>query len=98
MRILEEFWYGNIEPTECDTSSCKEYKEATGADLQELRKTQIHYDRRAERVVRQIRRLCARISNHYKLLDLPEQLQAGSQDDVGSYGRITINEKLKRNV
>ena len=27
MRILEEFWYGNIEPTECDTSSCKEYKE-----------------------------------------------------------------------
>ena len=24
MRILEEFWYGNIEPTEYDTSSCKE--------------------------------------------------------------------------
>ena len=24
MRILEEFWYGNIEPTEYDTSS-KEY-------------------------------------------------------------------------
>lgn len=28
MRILEEFWYGNIEPSEYDTSSCKEYKEA----------------------------------------------------------------------
>lgn len=26
MRILEEFWYGNIEPTEYDTSS-KEYHE-----------------------------------------------------------------------
>ena len=26
MRILEEFWYGNIEPTEYDTSSCKEQK------------------------------------------------------------------------
>ena len=26
MRILEEFWYGNIEPTEYDTSSCKECK------------------------------------------------------------------------
>lgn len=26
MRILEEFWYGNIEPTEYDTSACKEYK------------------------------------------------------------------------
>lgn len=31
MRILEEFWYGNIEPTEYDTYSCKEYKK-----LQEL--------------------------------------------------------------
>ena len=30
MRILEEFWYGNIEPTAYDTSS-KEYKK-----LQEL--------------------------------------------------------------
>ena len=26
MKILEEFWYGNIEPTDYDTSSCKEYK------------------------------------------------------------------------
>ena len=24
----EEFWYGNIEPTEYDTNACKEYKEA----------------------------------------------------------------------
>ena len=30
MRLLEEFWYGNIEPTEYDTSS-KKYKK-----LQEL--------------------------------------------------------------
>ena len=28
MRILEEFWYGNVEPTEYDTSSCKEYKKS----------------------------------------------------------------------
>lgn len=27
MRILEEFWYGNIEPTEYDTAACKELKE-----------------------------------------------------------------------
>lgn len=26
MKLLEEFWYGNIEPTEYDTSSCTEYK------------------------------------------------------------------------
>ena len=31
MRILEEFWYGNIEPTEYNPSSCTEYKK-----LQEL--------------------------------------------------------------
>ena len=27
MNILEEFWYGNIEPAEYDTSSSKEYNE-----------------------------------------------------------------------
>lgn len=26
MSLLEEFWYGNIEPMEYDTSSSKEYK------------------------------------------------------------------------
>ena len=26
MRLLEEFWYGNIEPTEYDASASKEYK------------------------------------------------------------------------
>ena len=28
MRILEEFWYGNIEPTGYDASPCKEYHDA----------------------------------------------------------------------
>ena len=27
MNILEEFWYGNIEPSEYDASPCREYKE-----------------------------------------------------------------------
>ena len=31
MKLLEEFWYGNIEPTNYDTSSCKKYEK-----LQEL--------------------------------------------------------------
>ena len=26
MRVLEEFWYVNIEPTEYNASACKEYK------------------------------------------------------------------------
>ncbi len=27
MNLLEEFWYGNIEPTEYDTNACEEYRE-----------------------------------------------------------------------
>lgn len=27
MRVLEEFWYGNIEPTDYDADAGKEYKE-----------------------------------------------------------------------
>ena len=27
MKILEEFWYGNIEPTDYDADASKEYKE-----------------------------------------------------------------------
>lgn len=28
MRLLEEFWYGNIKPTNYDAAACKEYREA----------------------------------------------------------------------
>lgn len=28
MKLLEEFWYGNIEPTDYGTNVCKEYREA----------------------------------------------------------------------
>ena len=31
MRILEEFWYGNLEPTQYDTCPSVEYKEALQA-------------------------------------------------------------------
>ena len=30
MRIIEEFWYGNIEPTEYDTSSKTGYEKSRG--------------------------------------------------------------------
>ena len=45
MSILDEFWYGKIEPTEYDTS-CTEYKK-----LQERGNAQSLHDRRAERPV-----------------------------------------------
>ena len=41
MRILEEFWYGNIEPTEYDTSSCKEYKKLPAAKSVLCRKQKV---------------------------------------------------------
>ena len=28
MRLLEELWYGNVEPTEYSTNACPEYKAA----------------------------------------------------------------------
>lgn len=28
MKLLEELWYGNIEPTDFDANACKDYKEA----------------------------------------------------------------------
>ena len=28
MRILEEFWYGKLEPADCDVVDCKEHNEA----------------------------------------------------------------------
>ena len=46
MKLLEEFWYGNIEPTEYDTS-----QETAGADLQERRKAPSRHDGRTERAV-----------------------------------------------
>lgn len=48
MRILEEFWYGNIEPTEYDTTACKELKEIPPFDYKKRGKTSGHHDGGAE--------------------------------------------------
>lgn len=41
MRIFEEFWYGNIEPTECETFSYKEYKKLLELICQNKEKLQV---------------------------------------------------------
>ena len=51
MRILEEFWYGNIEPTEYDTSSCKEYKKLLELICRNEEKLPSLHDGRAEGTV-----------------------------------------------
>ena len=43
MSIFEEFWYGNIEPTEYATSPLQGVQEIAGTDLQKRRKTQSHH-------------------------------------------------------
>ena len=73
MRILEEFWYSNIEPTEYDTSSCKEYKkllELICRNEEKLRATMTD----EQKNLFEEYTLCAIISNHYRLLDISEQL------------------------
>lgn len=42
MRILEEWWYGNIEPTDGEVPKCKEYKklvELVSSNEDKLRQT-----------------------------------------------------------
>ena len=56
MRILEKFWYGNVEPTEYATSSCKEYKEALQL-IARNKKTSGHHNGRTEEAVLALHRL-----------------------------------------
>lgn len=69
MRILKEFWYGNIELKEYDTSYCKEYKK-----LLERRKAPIHCDGREKRTVFPLYRCCSWAPNDNRLSDIPERL------------------------
>ena len=73
MRLLEEFWYGNIEPTEYDTSSCKEYKkilELICRNEEKLRATMTDEQKGLFEKYTDV----LGVSNHHRLSDLPEQL------------------------
>ena len=74
MRILEEFWYGNIEPTEYDTSSCKEYKKLLELICRNEEKLKATMTDEQKELFEKIHRLRARVSNHHGLLDISEQL------------------------
>ena len=73
MRILEEFWYGNIEPTEYDTSSCKEYKKLLELICRNEEKLRAAMTEEQKNIIREVHRLCAGVSNHYGLPDIPER-------------------------
>ena len=73
MRILEEFWRGNIEPTEHDTSS-KEYKKLQELICRNEEKLKATMTDEQKELFEKIHRLRARVSNHHGLLDISEQL------------------------
>ena len=52
MRLLEEFWYGNIEPTEYYTNSCKEYKEVLRLITRNEEKLQAQLDEKNDQLLR----------------------------------------------
>ena len=62
MTVLEELWYGNLEPSEFDSSSSKEIQGAATSSLPQRRETSGKHDRRAEGIVLQVFGLCPGIS------------------------------------
>lgn len=88
MRILEEFWYGNIEPTDYDSSACKEYKEVFLLITKNEEKLQASMTdeqkelfSRYSDAVREYQTMagCLLFQNSFKL---------GGKDDVRSYGTV----------
>ena len=87
MRILEEFWYGNIEPVEYGPFSNEEYKELLRLITKNEEKLQATFSDEQKDVL-QIYRLCSGVSDYIRVLAVSEQLPSGSKNDAGSYGRI----------
>ena len=79
MRILEDLWYGNIEPTEYDTYPCAEYKVALQWISRkeeklkpEGRKAQGHHDGFTEGAILAVLGQCTGISGYGRMHAVPE--------------------------
>ncbi len=73
MRILEEFWYGNIEPTEYDTSS-KEYKKLQKLICRNEEKLKATMTNEQKELFEKYTDFVRGTSNQYRLPDLSEWL------------------------
>lgn len=87
MRILEEFWYGNVEPMEYGSFSNEEYKELLRLITKNEEKLQATFSDE-QRAVLQIYRLCSGVSDYIRVPAIPEQFPSGSKNDAGGHGRI----------
>ena len=74
MRILEEFWYGNIEPTKYGTSSNKEYTKLMELIFRNEERLKATMTDEQNELLEKIHRLCARKSGHYRLPDFPKRV------------------------
>ncbi len=72
MNILEEFWCGNIELAEYDTSSGKEYKELLQLISRNEDKLLATMTEEQEGTVYQVCRLCQGISGYGRVPAVPE--------------------------
>ena len=70
MKLLEEFWYGNIEPTEYDTSS-KEYKKLQELICRNEEKLRAAMTDEQKELFEKYTD-CVWVADHHRLLDLPK--------------------------
>lgn len=78
MRSLEEFLYGSINPTDYDTSFCREYKKLLTLICRN-EKTPSNYDKQTKGTAQEIYRLRAVILDYHGLLNFPKQVMLGTR-------------------
>lgn len=89
MRLLEEFWYGNIEPTEYDTNACKEYKEVLHLITRNEEKLQATMTDEQKELFSRYTDAVREYQTMAECLLFQNSFKLGCQDDVRGYGRIT---------
>lgn len=88
MKILEEFWYGNIEPTDYDTSSCKEYKKLQKLICRNEEKLRVAMTDEQKALFEKYTDCVREHQTITECLIFQNSFKLGCQNDVGSHGRI----------
>ena len=85
MNILEEFWYGSIEPAEYDASSSKEYKEL----LQLISRNEDKLLAPMTDAQKELFTKYVNVSGNIRLWLSAQPLPSGRQNEAGSDERAT---------
>lgn len=88
MKILEELWYGNIEPSEYDTSSCKDALKVVCRNEDQLKAILYRF---AEGIVQTICGQRSRIADNHGMYHIPKQFSPWCWNHAGNIRkRITM--------